>query len=303
MSFVQLEKMTKGHITLIATGLIMPLAFFFHGHMRDFIFTLGVSGVVGCATNAIAIRMLFDHIYLLPWLKKWPLPYSGILEEQREEIAKAIGWTVAKRLLSTDALMRAVTAEPFQEVIRSTLGSRLREILCEPGFLEVVSQDIGKHACAFIGSDLFRLKLQQALYRHLGWVGSILVEVKNVRERDKITTQMQRELKQVVAYMCQDESFRLAVRDFLKNLPIKFYDTQTPLKEGVQRCIAVLVRDLLEQVDIEKIVADEVRSFPPGALSSIIIKITAENLDWLEVWGGVLGVLVGGLFWCLGKLV
>lgn len=294
--------MTKGHITLIATGIIMPLGLFFTGNVRDFIFTMGVSGVVGCATNAIAIRMLFDRIYLLPWWQKWPMPYSGILELQREEIAKAIGWTVAKRLLSTDALMRAISSDNFQEVIRTTFGTRLREMLCEPGFLEVVAQDIGKHTCTFIDSELFRLKLQQAIYRHLGWVGSVLVEVKNVRERDKITTQMQKELKHIVEFMCNDEKFRNTLRDFLKTMPNKFYDTQTPLKEGIQRCISVLVRDLLEQVEIDKIVADEVRSFPPGELSNIILKITAENLDWLEVWGGLLGVFCGALFWGLGKL-
>jgi len=38
-------------------------------------------------------------------------------------------------------------------------------------------------------------------------------------------------------------------------------------------------------------------------MSKLIQRITADNLDWLEVWGGILGIVVGALFWILEKLI
>ena len=88
--------MTKGHVTLIICGIITALALLFPGDWRAFIYTVGVTALVGCATNALAIKMLFDYIYIDPWHKWGKLPCSGILEDQRAEVAGAIGWAVAQ---------------------------------------------------------------------------------------------------------------------------------------------------------------------------------------------------------------
>ena len=293
--------MTKGQVTLLVTGLIAFSGFFFKGDVRAFIFAIGVNGIVGCWTNGMAIRMLFDYIYVIPWKKKWALPYSGILEERRAEVAASIGRTVATKLLSTETIMETAREPSFQQATGHAVDQNIRELLNEPGFMELLLEELDKYISNFLDSELFRQKLQESVFGHLGWLGSVLVEFKNVRDKDKITPQMQKEIKRIAQYLCADESFKESLREFLKKLPSKIAAHHSPLKAHLQCCSATLVQELVEKIDVEKVVAEQVEQFKPGEMSDLILKITAENLDWLEVWGGVLGVLGGAVFWVLGR--
>ena len=117
--------MSKGQFTLIITSIIALIGFFLPKPVDSFFFTIGTTGIIGCATNVLAIKMLFDRIYLLPRWKKFPLPYSGILEMEREKIAIAIGWVVSKKLVSPEAIMRMINSQDFQKSSQKVIQEKL----------------------------------------------------------------------------------------------------------------------------------------------------------------------------------
>lgn len=293
--------MNKGRFTLFVTMGIAVTAFFFEGDTRSLIFTIGVTGVVGCGTNALAIRMLFDRIYLLPWRKKWPLPFSGVLEIKRYDVAAALGWTVSRRLVTPEVITRTVKSPSFQCMIRSAIDNKLNQITDDLAVFKLLMDEVEKSLLAFVDSAVFRQSLQQNIYNRMGWFGEIIIGIKNLREKEKVTPQVQREVKKIVTYLCEDQGFRNALRQLLATLPEKYLTTDSPLKTNIQEHSGHLFRDLLEKTQLDKIVAEEVATFPPGELGNMVVKITSENLYWLEVWGGFLGALGGGIFWFIAR--
>lgn len=293
--------MTKGKITSIVALALAGIGLLLPGELRSLIFNMGVASWIGYGTNALAIRMLFDRMYLLPKWKKWPLPYSGILELEREKIATAIAWVVSKRLISQDAMLKMVISKDFRASIREIIEKKLQKLAQENGIVELLAQDLEKAFTNFVESDVFRDNLQGLLYQHFGKVGSVLVGSKLFRSKEMLTPYLQKEITNVISSICHDVKFHAQLRAVIMDFPEQCLSLQTLLEENMQNRTKEVIRELLEQVDIQKIVKEEISNFPPGELSGIVLKITAENLDWLEVWGGFLGAVAGGIFWTIER--
>lgn len=317
-------KITKGRITLVITVLIMVVALFLSGDLRLFLFIVGTNAFVGYATNAVAIRMLFDYLYLLPWKKKWPMPCSGILEEKRVEVASGIGWVVAQRLLSPPTILGNIRSQSFQQVVNDIVTDNFKEISNDPVLMTNLVNELEKSLIAFTDSDIFREKLQYVFYRvnHLqklfGNANSnhsrdtiaarFLNKVKSkivseFCEREKFTPHLQEEMKKVVTHICADSVFHETLQKFVENALQRVIASQSPLKCDIKRHGNLIVQEIIEKIDLEKMVADEVCAFPPGVLRDLMYRITADNLEWLEVWGGILGGLSGIIFWAIVKFV
>lgn len=313
----------KGRVTLLITGAICISALFFSGDLRSFLFICGTTGFIGCWTNTLAIRMLFDRIYLLPGTKRWPMPCSGILEHKRVEVARGIGWVVSRQLLSPKTLLKNFGSENFQALTNEIISEKLQQIAEDAELLDNLVEDMEKCMVYFAESDIFRHKLQQSLYplerieRVLDnaldhqdrekWTVKLMGKLKDkltgFRDREKITPHLQKEVKKIVGYICSDAVFKAVLKDFLKNLQHKLTDLESPFKQDMQRYSNLALKQFVERVEIDKMVEEEVRSFPPGVLRDLMYRITADNLQWLEVWGGILGALGGVLFWFVSKLV
>ncbi|NUM33476.1 MAG: DUF445 family protein [Candidatus Brocadiae bacterium] len=295
--------MKRGQITFLVTLSLMILGLILPGQMRKLIFAMGITGFVGYGTNVLAIRMLFDRIYLIPKWKKFPLPYSGILEIEREKIACAIGWVVSQRLVSRDALLGMIVSKEFRSRIRSIVEKKLQSIAQDKSIVSKLVQDVETALIGFVENDIFRDNLQELLYQHLGKVGNVLIGSRIFRDKEKLTPYLQKEFKNVLEAICRDPKFYQKIQITVENLAENCFSLQSLLEESLQAYSKETLRELLENVDFYKIVKDEVSNFPPGELSGIVLKITAENLDWLEVWGGFLGILAGILFWTMERYI
>lgn len=291
----------KGWITLGFSAIFILIALFFTGDVRSFFFTLGITAVVGCATNGIAIRMLFDRIYLLPKHQKIPVPYSGILEMQRVQIAQAIGWVVAKRLVSPAAVLRVVTTPEFQTSTSQIIKDKLSILAHNPDLIDLLVEEIEKSLLSFIDSDVFWGNVQERIYQKMGKAGVLLLAVELMRGRELIAPIIQSEIKTILQGICDDPRFEDQVQAMVENLLDRLQKVGDDIKQNFQTQGLKMVEELIHEVDIQTMVANEIAGFAPGELSNIVLKITNENLDWLEVWGGALGGIGGVIFWALGK--
>lgn len=320
--------MNKGKLALWLT-VFMTAGALLTGDPRSLFFTLSITALVGCATNTIAIRMLFDRVYLIPWKQKWPLPYSGILEQKRVEVAAGIGWTVSKRLLSPETIMKNVRSEEFQNLTSAVLSEKLHQMSEDKVIMDHLIDEMERALVNFAHSDIFRQKLQKAIYgldrvdemlesaveengtaekpAQESFTARILLNIKgrlsHFRERETITPHLQREMQRVLKYICEDEFFRETVQQFIQKLPEKFYRVDSPLKDDMGRHSGTILQDLVEKMEIEKMVIDEVCAFPPGVLRDLMYRITADNLQWLEVWGAIMGGMGGAVLWMLARYV
>ncbi|HPY75587.1 MAG: DUF445 family protein [Planctomycetes bacterium] len=293
--------MTKGKITLLGTTVITFIGLFFEGEYRSFLFSVGVTGFVGCSTNMLAIRMLFERVYLIPHKKKFPLPYSGILELQKEKLALVIGKVIVQRLISPEILLKMMKTTDFKMTIHSILENKLEVMSQDPKVIQNVIHKLHHTFQIFIESSFFHDHLQQSIYQHLGNVGSLLTASRTFRNKETITPYLQNEIKNILENMCTDHQFTKHVHNMIQTIPIQI---TLPHKNNV---FHIYTEEFLQQIiinlDLQQVITHEIQQFQPGEMSKLIQRITADNLGWLEVWGGILGIVVGALFWILEKLI
>ncbi len=291
----------KGVITMLISCFVAGVGLFFNGSLRSFLFTLGVTGAVGCGTNGLAIQMLFDRMYLIPRYKKFPIPFSGTLEIQRKQIAQAIGWVVAKRLVSPQAIIRLVTSPDFQSSTCQIIRDKLLALAEDSHLVQKLTQEMEQSLSTFIDSEVFQKNLEDRVFRRLGKAGLMVIAYEVVRGKRMISPYIQQEIKAVLYNTSQDPQFQKHIGNILESLLEHLNLVEPSIKENFQTQGRQILEELVKKVDFETLVAEEVSNFAPGELSSIVLKITDKNLDWLEVWGGVLGGIGGMLFWTIER--
>lgn len=91
-----------------------------------------IGALIGWSTNRLAVQMLFRP------KKEWRIPLTrfkvqGVLPRRHAEIARVVGETVERDLMSTDTLLEALLAEGYREQVvesvKAHLESRLNNVL------------------------------------------------------------------------------------------------------------------------------------------------------------------------------
>ena len=63
------------------------------------------------------------------------------------------------------------------------------------------------------------------------------------------------------------------------------------------------LQQIIINLDLQQVITHEIQQFQPGEMSKLIQRITSDNLCGLQVWGGIIGIVVGALFLILEKLI
>jgi uncharacterized membrane-anchored protein YjiN (DUF445 family) len=127
---------------------------------------IGAAAFVGCATNRVAIRALFD-----PWpSRRWKLPYTGVLEREREEIEEAIVDAVGGGIITPEALAEGIRESQALAQLRDEAAGLLRRmgdtqaagLLVELGFSAVRRAVENDRVMAGLSAEVRRL-LEESL--------------------------------------------------------------------------------------------------------------------------------------------
>jgi uncharacterized membrane protein YheB (UPF0754 family) len=88
-----------------------------------------VGGIVGLATNDLAVRMLFRP--LRPWyIGRWRIPFTpGLVPAEQDRLAEQMAATLVQNLLTPEDLRNLVTALLTQERLESLLQNALAQFL------------------------------------------------------------------------------------------------------------------------------------------------------------------------------
>ena len=82
-----------------------------------------VGGIIGYATNWLAIRMLFRPL-TVKRLGPWRLPFTpGLIPRKRAALAKSLGQTVAQHLVTVDTLSAALDTQEFAASLEGFLNT------------------------------------------------------------------------------------------------------------------------------------------------------------------------------------
>lgn len=104
----------------------------------NLIFSPILGGIIGYITNDIAIRMLF-HPYKSIYIGNFHVPFTpGLIPQQKDRIAEAIGKMISTHLLDSKTLKNALLSEEMIEKLRERINAFFKKLRNDERTLEQV---------------------------------------------------------------------------------------------------------------------------------------------------------------------
>ncbi len=242
---------------------------------------------IGCATNSIAISMLFE---------RWPnerfaLPYTGIVPLNRDRIVTALARTVDRNLLSPEVIRRELSKRDLFPKIRDFAADKVRGLVEDEAFLESMSQRVVAVLRGAVRSDAFYAFIRAEVVKRVGVIGRI-GDLTGLVDYDRLTCGICDELV-VALEKLQDNPGRWREPLSRQVDKLELLDTETVAGWiGNQDSLWTAV---LAEVKPEAMVREKLSQYSAAQVRDLIRNQTRKHLGWLELWGGLLGGLGGCL--------
>ena len=285
---------------------------------------------IGYVTNVVAIKMLFRPLREIRFLG-FRLPFTpGILPKERRKLADSIGRMVERELLTPGAIRDRLARTEVRANIENALGSYTRQMLGEPLSSYVnakpgASTDISNHVIEilsdFVNSEVFNsfleLILRNMINKNSGsgdenkigsWLKSRLRDFGSVfisPARDLIKNGIVREIKK--SSQGDYSVYRQVLENIIDKYPGitlgEFLSLTEPKKRKLDLFLAEKATDTLDEniegalssVNVRLLVSDRINSMDMLRVEKIVLDVMAGQLQWINIFGGILGGLIGFL--------
>ena len=301
--------------------------------MRDIIFWVLpplMGAVIGYVTNAVAIKMLFRPLKEVRLLGR-RVPFTpGILPKERHVLADSIGRMVEQELLTSEVLRERLARPEVREKIRDTLGAYTDQMLARPlsFYVEQKPEDfpLASIVSDFVNSDVFSSFLEEIIKNWaLGkdtsyepanditvgdyvskWVKSRVRDIGGMlvpTARDLVKNGLIREIRNHA--QGEPSFYKRALERILMRYPGislgEFLSLGGTKKQKVDSLLAAKTADTLDEnvegalssVNVKVLVSDRINSLDMLRVERIVLDVMAGQLKWINVFGAILGALIG----------
>jgi len=208
---------------------------------------------IGYVTNVIAIRMLFRPLKEIR-VFGIRLPFTpGILPRQRKKLAQSIGAMVERELLTAEVLRNRLATVDIS-IFSETVSQFLRR--------NDIRKEIESKGRILLRSIFSKLNTFQRLFVSAGQYDQTL-EKKMPEIIEDLTVNLENLLKE----------------DQIKKKIITAVDGQ--------------IENILSSINVKSLVSDRIDSLDMKRVERIILDVMSQQFKWVELFGGVLGFLLG----------
>ena len=294
-----------------------------------------IGGVIGYITNDIAIKMLFHPRHPI-YIGKWRVPFTpGLIPKEKDRVARSIGNVVSTQLLNSDILVEVLTSDEmtrkFQEKLNKVVDDNrantdtLYSTLCQMAPRKAVdsaTENVKKCFSELLYEKLTTMKfgekvsshvlqrVQQSLGNKIRGFGFNLLDDETCAN---IAASVGDLMDKAIADNSQDIIRELVDSESENILNMRICDLIWKYEEKLPewldffiRSYVSIIRNNLEQVlngiNIGKIVEDRISSFDVVQLEQMIFGIMKKELNAIVYLGALLGFLMGWLNLLLGNL-
>ncbi|REL37570.1 DUF445 family protein [Rhodohalobacter sp. SW132] len=251
---------------------------------------ISISGLIGFLTNRIAITMLFRPA------KKRPILGQGLIPAHKDRIARRLAISVSDDMInselirsklresgaiarfreSTTGVIRDVLQKPeFRSDLKSWLSEALDHIISEPDFRERMTREITDEIeRASSHKPIERAALKTYLFLRGSHIRDLVDEALH-----KLPAKLHREIN--------------IVDSILDDFPDSIDQNQTT----IDRVATSLLDRLIRQLDVKKIVEENLKTYDEEKLEQMIKGATNEHLTTIQYLGAVLGTIGGFVIW------
>jgi len=253
---------------------------------------VGVSGAVGIFTNILAVKMLFRPIYIP--LIGVPIPGSGVIAKNRDRILDTFANEVRNRLLTPDALKQAVSDEAFFQSVSPVLQREIMRLYLRRDNLRALLRVLEKPLTDFFSSPGFEQMVRERLIdvERSHFVLSLASKV-GLFQVENLTKWIVSLVKDRWIHFLQGEEglreLQRQVALMLSKISWEEGDAIKVFRETFER----IVRRILERIDLGELAKRSLGEVEEGDVEAYLEKLAHKYLFWIEMWGGIVGAIIG----------
>lgn len=296
--------------------------------MLPLLFSIFMGGLIGYATNTLAVEMLFRP-FTPKYIGRWRLPFTpGLIPKEQGRIAESLGELIETELFSPEVLSQALNTPETKAAISAWLDQLFakagasqkcpRELLIQTfGEEEYIQkrEDLSSLLCSFFVQKATEAKLGESFARQLShrtdkaipFLPNGSLEDVYVNTLGKL---IDRELEKTLPEIIQQYVYREAGA-FLGtplSLTLQKHEQELPkLKDSLLSFIHTAILGALPQLlgsgEIKRLVVDRINSLNPMELNRLLKGLMKKELAAIEWLGALLGGILGMVTFFAGKIL
>ncbi len=266
-----------------ATFFIGPLEVTFQAIIR----TVAVGGLIGYGTNWLAIQMLFRPV------ERRPIWGQGLIPGQRDKIIFQLSRGIHKFILSEELIQKRIHESGIIQRANEILLDGTENLLHDEEFRQEIKSLVRTHLEANMDRPEVReriiaeidARLEERINRGLG--GFVFKTYKKLRpqEYESLMHNLLDSVPDAVIDIIQElEKETPKLTRFLKEK-----------QEDMERFYLRLVVDILERIDIQRLLKGQMEHLDERGLEAMIRGATNKQLLYIQYLGTLLGILGGFL--------
>lgn len=269
-------------------------------------FAVSIGGLVGFSTNWVAIKMLFH-----PRVRVFGV--QGVVPSRRLELARSVGETLEEHLISGDRMHKLLVGSGAIDEAMDRLAGNLPKMLDDPDTRELVAREVGTTIQDTMGDVIIaaKSKLKEKARGNFaailggGTAAASLGPLAGVMAAGAIKSGMldsivDKLVDNMADEMRKDGGMDGAARGIVKALPARAEEilADKNLRAKLSEVFSGMAEELVNAIDVAGLIEKELLARDEGELEALIDRVAANELSFIQVAGGGLGMIAGlALIW------
>ncbi len=250
---------------------------------------LSVSGLIGFATNWLAITMLFNP------RRKRPIFGQGLIPAQRERVIFRLAKAVSEELINEEIIKQKIEEHQIIPKYREMALSVTRGVIEDPGFRTELKALAADYAEKVLTSEQVRMRLAelavQKIEEHAGeGLGRLALKAYRFLNEEDFKRRIDNAIRDLPTTLdtVLDEMDHL-----LDRVPLLIEAKSEEIEEWATR----LVLGFVENLDVYTMIMGNMMQYDERQLENLLKRTSNEQLNYIKYLGGVLGFFGGLVIW------
>lgn len=248
---------------------------------------LAVCGLVGFGTNWLAIKMLFYP------RKRRPLLGQGLIPSRKDRIVLKLGESISKEIINAELILQQIRKSGLVRKHRERLAGSIRTLVRQPEFRSDLLEVAEHYLTGFLRSGEVQEQLQKLVrsvdFEDLdGLEGGLLRLYRFFKGNEDLAVHFRDIMKTVNVRM---DDFEPRMAEYLDSVPTLLEEKGEVVEDTALKALVFLI----EQVNVKKVIIDNLGNFDEIRLERLLMRSTSDQLQYIQYLGCLLGI-IGGLF-------
>jgi uncharacterized membrane-anchored protein YjiN (DUF445 family) len=250
---------------------------------------LSVSGLIGFATNWLAITMLFNP------RRRRPVFGQGLIPAQRERVIYRLARAVSDELINEEIIKQKIEEAQIIPRYRELAMSVTRGVLEDPDFRSDLKALTADYVERVLTSDQVRRRIVdytiEKIEAYVGeGVGGLALKAYRYLNEEDFKRRIDKAIHQIPGSLdlVLDEMDAM-----LDRLPAKIEARAEDIEEWATKAVLGFV----EQLDVYGMIMGNMARYDERQLEELLRRSTNEQLNYIKYLGGVLGFVGGLVIW------